>query len=457
MKLGKKLLSVLMTMVMVFALFVPAMAADGTADITIEGAGQSFYAWKVMDAEEFEGADGGKTYKYSVNPDYLQYLKMAIRNIDNTVDVSTENKVITYISGLDSDKIQKFADALYVELVDINPSGDYQSENSKFVNVDQGYYLIAEHQKANDADTISKVMLDTKGKEALTVKTKDGTVELEKKVGEVNEITGAINMQDGADYDFGDDVLFQLKGTLPANYAGFKEFHYHFMDTMAKGLAFDEESVEIYMTKEDVENIDDAENKTDITSAFDIVVVPQGDGKTFIEFNCEKLNEAVPGLTKDHIIYVKYTAELTPAAAVGAVGNQNKAYVKFSNNPYANSHGVTVEDIVIVFTYDYTVNKVDGAGDPLVGAGFTLYKQDASGEYVAVGNEVKGTDMTTFKFSGLDSGSYKLVETTVPGNYNKAEDIYFTLTGTFPTEGNPPKFTVLTVMPQYLPTTPRWL
>ena len=112
-------------------------------------------------------------------------------------------------------------------------------------------------------------------------------------------------------------------------------------------------------------------------------------------------------------------------------------------------NGKTPDDKVIVFTYKVVANKVtknsayDASKDPektgidsdghkefipLEGAGFTLYKKNASGEYVAVGSEVKGGEMTTFTWTGLDDGDYKISETTTPDGYNTAADIEFTIT-----------------------------
>ena len=83
-------------------------------------------------------------------------------------------------------------------------------------------------------------------------------------------------------------------------------------------------------------------------------------------------------------------------------------------------------------TYEYDVHKVDGAQEPLAGAGFTLFKLDeATGKYVAVGEEQKEVGQTIFQFKGLDSGQYMLEETTVPGNYNKAENVYFTISADY--------------------------
>ena len=135
----------------------------------------------------------------------------------------------------------------------------------------------------------------------------------------------------------------------------------------------------------------------------------------------------------------------------------------YTNNPndeQAGENGKTLDDVVRVFTYQTIVNKVtknpaydaskdpkktgtDSDGDkefiPLKGAGFTLYKKNASGTYEAVGSELKGEKMTTFTWSGLDDGDYKLVETTTPAGYNTIDDIEFTITATHDVSSNDPQ------------------
>jgi len=142
------------------------------------------------------------------------------------------------------------------------------------------------------------------------------------------------------------------------------------------------------------------------------------------------------------IISVEYTSTLNDQAVIGSTGNKNTSHVTYTNNPndkQAGENGETPDDVVIVFTYKTIVNKVtknpnydpkvEGSEEyiPLKGAGFTLYKKNASGIYEAVGSELKGEDMTTFTWSGLDDGDYKLVETTTPSGYNTIADIEFTI------------------------------
>ncbi|MGM9538975.1 MAG: SpaA isopeptide-forming pilin-related protein, partial [Candidatus Onthomonas sp.] len=50
---------------------------------------------------------------------------------------------------------------------------------------------------------------------------------------------------------------------------------------------------------------------------------------------------------------------------------------------------------------------------------------------------------TTFTFSGLDDGDYRLTETTTPAGYNTIEDIYFTITAEHEIESDNPALTSL--------------
>ena len=136
----------------------------------------------------------------------------------------------------------------------------------------------------------------------------------------------------------------------------------------------------------------------------------------------------ITGVTKDTAFVVYYAATLDTDAIIGAAGNPNKVFLEFSNNPYdTTSTGKTEEDKVIVFTYQLIINKTDSHGHALKGAGFTLYKKDVNGDYNIIGTELKGADMTTFNWKGIDDGDYKLVESTVPEGYNKMSDIVFSI------------------------------
>ena len=128
-------------------------------------------------------------------------------------------------------------------------------------------------------------------------------------------------------------------------------------------------------------------------------------------------------------ITVDYTSPLNADAVIGAVGNKNKMYLEYSNNPNGDGTGKTKEDVVIVFTYKVDVNKFDENNDPLTGADFSVEKKLADGSWKDLTVE-KNASGDVFTVKGIDDGEYKLKETVTPNGYNTISDdyVYFTVT-----------------------------
>lgn len=412
----KKILAVLASFVMVLAMGTTTLAAN----ITIKGGanGSQYAAYKLLNV-----TDGGEgKYAYTLNDKY----KEAIQKVTGKTE---ERDIVNYISELTAEETRTFADAMYAEIKDAVPEA--VTDTDKFENIEQGYYLIAEKQTGDAQDTYSLVMLDTAGKEDVEVTTKEDKPKLEKKVKEKNDSTGAeSDWQDGADYDIGDSVPFQLTGTVEKNYDNYNTYYYAFHDTMSEGLTFEKDSVKVMV------------DGTVIDSGYEVVTEGLANGETFeVRFaNLKKISN----VKAESKITVAYSAILNSNAIIGAEGNPNKAKLEYSNNPYGDGTGETPEDKVVVFTYELEVNKVDKEGNALEGAGFTLYKYDANlQDYKAVGEEIAG--VTTFTFSGQDAGKYKLVETTVPDGFNKADDTIFTVEAEYDTNADNPKLSKLVI------------
>ncbi len=418
MKKLKRLFSFVVAMVMVFAMGISVSAAD----ITITGGaeGSVYAAFKLLNATN-DATDTTK-FAYTLNEKYAEVLQ-------NVTGKTDEREIVAYISELNAEGTRNFADAVYAQIKDMEP--EYTTSTDAFTNVDQGYYLIAETNTGDAQDTYSLVMLDTAGNEDITVTTKEDRPELKKKVKETNDSTGEVSdWQDAADYDIGDNIPFQLTGTVESKYANYSSYYYAFHDTMSTGLTFNADSVKVY--------VDGAE----VTEGYEVVTESLADGCTF-EVRFADLKKIV-SVKAGSEITVEYTAVLNENAVIGAAGNPNKAKLEYSNNPYGDGTGETPEDKVTVFTYEVTANKVDKDGEALEGAGFTLYKFDAeANEYVAVGDEITG--VTTFNFTGQDAGQYKLVETTVPAGYNKADDVFFTVEAVYETLSDNPQLKKMVV------------
>lgn len=60
-------------------------------------------------------------------------------------------------------------------------------------------------------------------------------------------------------------------------------------------------------------------------------------------------------------------------------GNPNTVKLEYSNNPYAEGTGETIEDTVADFAFKLNLNKVDqGTERGLAGAVFTIQSDDAN-------------------------------------------------------------------------------
>lgn len=431
MKKMKKLVGILLTLAMVVAMSVTAFAKPETITINGGAANSKYKAYKLLNATD--GGDG--KYAYTLNAEYKDILQ-------TVTGKNTDKDIIEYIAGLDAAATRTFADAVYAAIkTDESKAGISSSvvDNAVEISAKTGYYLIVETETGNKQDAYSLAMLGTVGNDGLAVNTKEGVPTLEKKVQEKDDSTGTTTgWQDGADYDIGDDVPFKLTGTVSDKYDNYGSYAYTFHDKMSNGLTFNND-VKVYV------------DGTPITTGYTVVTenLTDTDGNvcTF-EVRFENLKN-ISSVNANSKITVEYTAKLNEKAVIGSAGNPNEARLEYSNNPYGEGTGKTPWDKVIVFTYKLVANKVDGSGNALAGAGFTLYKwNEAKDKYEAVGSEIKGTDKdpkTTFEFSRLDAGQYKLVETTVPAGYNKAADLEFKVVASYDTDKADPEFGTLKV------------
>ncbi len=301
-------------------------------------------------------------------------------------------------------------------------------------NLSAGYYLVKDkassQNQTNGAYTsyILKVVKD------ITATTKLDVPTVEKKVQDTNDSTGKTSgWQDSADYDIGDDVPYQITGSMPGNIGDYKSYKYVFTDTMSKGLTFKEGSAKIMI------------GTTDVTKKFKENVTTNDDGST-VTWTCDDLKTAGVELDSTTKVVVTYKATLNEKAVIGSAGNPNTVNLTYSNNPNKGGEGETgktPDDKNIVFTYKAVVNKVDQDKKSLAGAGFTLQKK-INGAYTDVKSFTAG-EATTFTFTGLDDGEYKLIESTTPAGYNTITPIEFTISATHDEESADPKLTELTV------------
>ena len=417
MKHTKKLASLLLALVMVFALATTAFAAKNAAISAPDGSTRTYDVYQIFTGDLHEGVLSN-----------IKWGKNGTGTEGTAVDQTALDALAAVNGKSDTEKLTEIQK--YVKL-DSEKFGTVSNGNS--LTVPTGYYLIKDTGPVNDGEAYSLYVVQVVG--PTTISPKVGTTTSDKKVDDKNDSNtteDATTWQDSADYDIGDAVPFKLSATIAQDYANYThDYKLTFHDKEDAGLSFNKDSVKVYV------------DGTLITTGYEVVTEGLTDGCTF-EVCFANLKD-IASVKAGSIISVEYTSTLNNQAVIGSTGNKNTSHVTYTNNPndeQAGEGGKTPDDVVIVFTYKTIVNKVtknpnydpkvEGSEEyiPLKGAGFTLYKKNASGTYEAVGSELKGEDMTTFTWSGLDDGDYKLVETTTPSGYNTIPDIEFTITAT---------------------------
>ena len=150
-----------------------------------------------------------------------------------------------------------------------------------------GYYLVKDkassQNQTNGAYTsyILKVVKDTTAATKLDVPT------VEKKVQDKNDSTGETSgWQDSADYDIGDEIPYQITGSMPGNIGDYTTYKYVFTDTMSKGLTFKKGSAKIMI------------GTTEVTGQFrENDTTNDADGSTVVTWTCDNLKTAGVELT----------------------------------------------------------------------------------------------------------------------------------------------------------------
>ena len=405
-KIMKQLLAFFMMLAMVMGLGVTAFAANNTYTITIDKStsGHQYTAYQIFAGDLATDANGNNI----------------LSNITWGNGITEAGKTALGNAAEKAESLTTVADAkAFAKAVEEYLTNGYDSTynegtNYTIGNLPAGYYLIKDNATLDGSETYTEYML--KVVQDVSTEPKDSSVSFEKKVKDTNDTTGVTTeWQDSADYDIGDEVPFQLKGTVASDYEKYDTYKFIFHDKQETGLTFNKDSVKVYV------------NGNKITGNYTVVTSPDDDCTFEIKFDNLKDIDSVQAGSE---ITVEYTSTLSNTATIGKDGNVNEARLEFSNNPNGGgTTGKTDWDNVIVFTYDVVVNKYANSveeANRLAGAEFTLEKVLADGTKKTI-TVTKFNDDKSFRFSGLDDGDYILTETTTPAGYNTIDPITFTV------------------------------
>ena len=413
MKHIKKLASLLLVLVMVFALATTTFAEETAYSITINNSAKdhTYEAYQI-----FTGDLSGTTLSNIV-------WGSGVSEAGQTALGDAAAKAETLKTEADA---KAFAKAVAPYLTTAAGSANTVTDGKYVISgLAAGYYLVKDQDGSltDDADAYTEYIIKVVSDTTATPKSSVPTVE--KKVKDTNDSTGVTSdWQDSADYDIGDSIPFQLKATLADNVSSYTTYKVVFHDTLSKGLTYNNDA-KVY--------IDGTE-----TNGFTVTATVNADGTTTLTVSCDDVKAL--GAGNSSVITVEYTAKLNENAVLGSAGNPNEVYLEYSNNPNKsengnNETGETPKDVVIVFTYKTIINKVDSENKPLTGAAFKLEKlikgkDGAADTWTTVKEFTVDETTTSFTFSGLDDGQYKLTETKTPAGYNTIDPIYFVIEAT---------------------------
>lgn len=476
MKKAKKLAAVLLSLVLVLALAVPASAAGNyTITITNDQAGHTYEAYQIFAGDV---SDDNTDIATDTGP-ILSNITWG-ENIGNTTGLiqALIDSDITAFDGLNvatstaanvAEALEVAADAAaFANLVEPfltggpATSGAYNAEAHTYTidNLDAGYYLVKDQDGSLQGDpaTATEYIVQVLGN--VNMEPKDSDVPtVEKKVSEedYHQDNGyGTTYNDVADWDIGDSVPFKLIGSIP-DMSAYDTYEYIFNDTLSDGLTLQEDTIKVYIA---VDKNDEVGDYIPLKKGDDYTLTTtnteNGGGSFSIAFDNLK-NAPYVGQGDRHFVIVTYDATLNANAEIGLDGNPNSVDLQFSNDPNGDGLGRTTEDTVIVFTYELDGTKVDGKDEntELEGAEFVLF----NGGHTRVAHIENGKlagwvalpggydsdtyqqipykmweeiDQTTsvimtsaaggvFGVSGLDDGTYHLMEIKAPNGYNLLE------------------------------------
>lgn len=275
------------------------------------------------------------------------------------------------------------------------------------------------------------------GSKPVDITEKTGIPTVEKKI-----VSDADSKEhDAADSQIGQDVTYNLYGTVAENFDKYDTYFYQFSDKISKGLTLQKGAkVYLYKNRTDAKGDLARAKGADITAYFKEETPAEAaeDGSKTTTWTCDNLKK-VSDVTKDSYIVVSYKAQINKDAVVaGTEGNENTVTLNYSNNPMTGAHGETQPDTVKDYTYGLKINKVDlGTEAALDGAEFTIQAtgaDDGASKSLYVQKDGSlGSDPWNFvtanggviKVTGLDAGTYTVTEVSAPSGYAKVDPFTF--------------------------------
>ena len=421
---------------MAFAAEGATATANGSVKIAnVKDNHTEFYGYQIFTADVKDGKVSNITW---ANEEVEAAVKSVIKTVEPSYAVTTAQDAADWITNQvkgTSDTFRVGPDNVAYKIaaaVD-NLTEQKTTTNGVASGLEHGYWLfVTKADTIGDGEAGTSPIFTVVGDTPVEVNEKTGIPTVEKKI--VSDADG--KEHDAADSQIGQNVTYNLYGTIAENYDKYGTYFYEFSDQISKGLTLQKNSAKVYLyasyTAAKADSNHENNMATDITNAFTEASsnADPSDGSVKTTWTRDNL-KTIPDvtITKDSCIVVSYTAQINSHAVVGkndsGKGNPNTVTLCYSNNPMTTERGKTVPDTVRDYTYGLKINKVDlGTEKALKGAKFTITtNRDENGavKYVKDDGTLSAdrVELTTdnngvLKLKGLDAGLYTVKEVTPP-------------------------------------------
>lgn len=404
MKHARKLTSLLLALVMVFALATTVFAQDetvtgGTGSITISNAakGETYAIYKLFDATV--SADGSSIAYTGTVPNILKDYFAADEN--HYISATPEAK-----EGENMSEGLKTALKAWTATATATATAESDGSALNFKGLAYGYYVVTTTQGdmliSVDSTMPSVTIVD---KNSSAPKDLSKTADSDN-VSIGDTVTYTVRFKTSNYYGAGEDakeiVFYNIEDTLP-------DF---LSDVKVTSIIVDNDG-----------NDTTTDDRADVTAQFanKKIVIDWYD-----EDNSKFLHDNGATVT------ITYTAKVTDNAAIDGTGNTNKVTVTWTTKNGTEPGPGELKQEETIYTYAIALKKVNNKGTALPGAvfEFPFYAQttpDANGAYIYAGttpgegltNQITTPDSGVIVVKGVKSGTYEIKEVTAPAGYNK--------------------------------------
>lgn len=354
-------------------------------------------------------------------------------------DCTTAADVAKVLAGFENDaeQLKKVAVVINQNLNNANGAQSTGTGPYTITVPSDGYYLVRDEGTVTATDGGTNFILQVIGNVTVKPKTTNAP-DVDKKV-KLHGVPGAV-LSNAVSAEVGHEVDFTITTTIPTGLDSYTNYTFNIVDTMSEGLTYKGDFL-----------VHTVGAKTSLQKDEDYTLTIEG--QTITVTLASKYVLANPGQK----IEITYVAAVNDKSLTKDREN-NSVHIVYSNNPAdSNSTVTTVDKVVYVYNFDIVIDKVDGADNKkLEGAQFALYKEtgyvDLYYQWYDENHENPNTfgwsteaDRTIVKtdkngvasFKGLVPGTYYLQEIKAPDGYNTLDKpVKVEITATYDENGN---------------------